>query len=237
MSDKQRHPSQTVRIEVPSLHSASPARATLADALTVVCTTSPIPDHPSTALLDETIGSFALVPELLTCRVIIVCDGTRQDLQGSSKFKRGLVTEADEENYRQFISNVQARISAARLGEIYSNCELLVLDSHHGFGWALWQGLKRCLTPYVLVAQHDYTFERSVDLSAVVGTMASHQAVKYVGLYSASHQDYQAKVRSKYKLHIDLLPGLPIPLLPILPLTVTPLVLVIIFEPIASIFF
>ena len=43
--------------------------------LTVIITTSPISTHPSTAMLEEVVGSFALVPGLRSCPTVVVFDG------------------------------------------------------------------------------------------------------------------------------------------------------------------
>ena len=45
--------------------------------LTVVLTTSPVSAHPSTAMLEEVIGSFALAPGLRSCATVLVCDGVK----------------------------------------------------------------------------------------------------------------------------------------------------------------
>ena len=47
----------------------------LSQLLTVVITTSPISTHPSTAMLEEVVGSFALVPGLRSCPTVVVFDG------------------------------------------------------------------------------------------------------------------------------------------------------------------
>ena len=82
---------------VVSAITAEAPSSSLAQLLTVVVTTSPIPDNPSTELLQETIESFSVMHRgLLDCRILIVCDGVRHDDSSTSKWKRGLVTaEAD----------------------------------------------------------------------------------------------------------------------------------------------
>lgn len=45
--------------------------------LTIVITTSPVKSHPSLALIECVLSSFGHVPELHSCRKVIVADGTR----------------------------------------------------------------------------------------------------------------------------------------------------------------
>ena len=63
---------------LPEANTSTQAVGSLHDRLTVIVTTSPIPDHPSTAMIEHTVKSFGSVPGLLSCRIIICCDGTRQ---------------------------------------------------------------------------------------------------------------------------------------------------------------
>lgn len=49
------------------------------NAITVLIPTSPIPDHPSTAHIVETVNSIRQYPELATAEIIISCDGVRPE--------------------------------------------------------------------------------------------------------------------------------------------------------------
>lgn len=53
----------------------------LEDRITVLISSSPIPSHPSTAILDETIASVRSRPELADAEIIIMLDGVRPEQQ------------------------------------------------------------------------------------------------------------------------------------------------------------
>lgn len=44
----------------------------------MILTTSPTVSNPSTALLERVVDTFKLVPSLLSCHLIIVCDGIKE---------------------------------------------------------------------------------------------------------------------------------------------------------------
>lgn len=46
--------------------------------LSIILTTSPTVSNPSTELIENIIESFGLVSSLLTCKLIIVCDGVKE---------------------------------------------------------------------------------------------------------------------------------------------------------------
>ena len=51
------------------------------DKLTILIPTSPIPSHPSTRVLDETIDKLWEYPELRDCKIIIMLDGIHESLE------------------------------------------------------------------------------------------------------------------------------------------------------------
>jgi len=178
----------------------------LRDLVTVVITTSPIPDHPSTAMLEHTVSSFGFVPDLLGCRIIICCDGTRRgDKVESDSLKRGLVTEGTEDRYRSFIDNMRGLIALHRAAGkgIFATAEVVELEHHHGFGHSLYRGLQLVNTRLCCVVQHDYSFVRRVDLKPVAEAMEERpKQIKYVGMHSTSTKDYRHKISSQYKIKL-----------------------------------
>ena len=203
---KEDRPEDEFEEMVPHLPTGSgePRRGTeLEKLVTVIVTTSPIPDHPSTAMLEHTVTSFRHVEGLASCRIIIVCDGVRSSEQDA--LKRGLVTSETEVNYRGYIASLRHLILEHRsTNGPFHTAEVLELDSHQGFGWALWAGLRIVDTRYVLVAQHDYCFERSVDLFSVTQAMAdSSGGVSYVLMPSQSTRGYIHKISSQYRIKLE----------------------------------
>lgn len=47
------------------------------DLLSVIITTSPIPSHPSTEIMDKCLSSLFEQPTLVTVPIFIVCDGVQ----------------------------------------------------------------------------------------------------------------------------------------------------------------
>lgn len=57
----------------------TPRPVALRDRITVLLPTSPIPSHPSTQIIEETIASVRAYPELGECEIIIMLDGVRPE--------------------------------------------------------------------------------------------------------------------------------------------------------------
>lgn len=51
------------------------------DIVTVIIPTSPIPTHPSTAVIEETVASIRAQPDLARAEIIVVADGVRPELE------------------------------------------------------------------------------------------------------------------------------------------------------------
>ena len=66
-----------LRDDINALRGASLRHDTLHDKITVVISSSPIPSHPSTAILEKTISSIRY--HLPTCEILILLDGVRSE--------------------------------------------------------------------------------------------------------------------------------------------------------------
>lgn len=170
---------------------------TLADAVTIILTTSPAPIHPSTEILDNVLASLAHhSPALKRCRLIVTCDGCNDVQPGQKvKYRSGIVDAASRTNYGEYVEALRA--SAANGGRGGFAIELLALPQRHGFGGAVRAALPRVTTPLVLVVQHDRTLLRAVD----VGELASHLmqsdgAVGYALLPVSKHVEYAHQMRT-----------------------------------------
>jgi hypothetical protein len=166
----------------------------LSQRLTVILNTSPTTAHPSTRLIEEVVSSFALVPGLLACRLIIVADGFK--LRGKYSLKQGAVTEELAVGYSRFLSRLSllTRLPHSPL----AGAELLVLEQHHGCAHGFRCALRRVTTQFVLPVQHDRPFLRSVDLSLVLRAMDEYAAtVHYVGLPTAVSLMHEDKICSR----------------------------------------
>ena len=82
--------------------------------VTVVLTTSAIPSHPSTALLDATLASLShCTGGLDRCDLLITCDGYELSEADTSQYKWGRLTPAAAEAYGEFVGRVRARAKSS----------------------------------------------------------------------------------------------------------------------------
>lgn len=166
--------------------------------VTVVIVTSPVLSHPSLALLERTLSSYAHVPSLHACNFIIVADGFRvapgdgvgNILTGpappcgvaaprkhlAAAFRQGLVDADYAARYGEMKARLAARVEAdaglsRRDGALFANCKVLEMDERVGFGFALKAALEEVTTKYIVVNQHDRTWMRFCDVGRVVQAM------------------------------------------------------------------
>lgn len=128
--------------------------ACMASRLTVVITTSPASDHPRTELVEQVLGSFSFVDGLASCRTIIVCDGYK--VAKSCNFRGGKVDDVRRANYEGYKQALRSKIASKHPG--WETIELLELQEHCGFGFAVREALALVSTEYLCVVQHDRTF-------------------------------------------------------------------------------
>ena len=159
------------------------------DLMTVVVVTSPVKSNPSTRMMQELLNYFRLVPQLVRCKKLIMCDGVKVVKVGASnKFRAGRVTNEAAEMYKQYIANLQA-LAAEGDGE-FARCEVIGLERRGGFGLAVKAALERVATPFVMVVQHDRSFVQSFPVEAVLASMCADRSLKYVGLHTSSTVGY-----------------------------------------------
>ncbi|EQC41484.1 hypothetical protein SDRG_01451 [Saprolegnia diclina VS20] len=86
------------------------ADAPLRDLLTVVFTTSAIPSNPATIVLEEVLDSFAYVPGLATCNVVLTFDGyvAKDGDDVKTKFKSTRISADEIEKYVEYQHNARA---------------------------------------------------------------------------------------------------------------------------------
>ena len=128
-------------------------------------------------------GTFRFVDGLASCRTIIVCDGYK--ISSSCNFRGGKVDDVRRDNYEGYKRALRSRIDGKACG--WENVELLELEQHHGFGYAVRAALPLVHTDYVCIVQHDRTFMRRVDIASVLRAMdARRHLVGYVLLPTSS---------------------------------------------------
>ena len=196
----------------------------LASYLTVVLTTSYTGAVPCTNLVEAVVASFSFIPELASCRLIVVCDGFQ--LSDRRRTKAGRLIPEDAAPYAEYIDALRTlaanareqaaaassngESSAAASEDPWANAEILALPSHHGFGWAVKAAIESGLvqTKYILVVQHDRSFMSNFNLANAVRCMlSSEDQVRYLLLPTRSTTTHRetifcrAGVRMPY-LHI-----------------------------------
>lgn len=105
---------------------------TLTDLITVLVPTSPIPSHPSTAIIDETLDSL-VAAGLEKCRVLVLADGVRAE------------QEDRQEAYESYLERL-------RLG---ANAAVVRFFEHRHQAAMTRIALEQVRTPLVLFVEHD----------------------------------------------------------------------------------
>lgn len=99
--------------------------------LTVIIPTSPIPSHPSTAIMDETISNIRRYTDVL---IIIMCDGVHARLKHRT------------EDYQLYIEQIRNK---------YKNTAVMVFGGHQHQAFMTREILKHVQTELILFCEHD----------------------------------------------------------------------------------
>mmetsp|Transcript_60295 Transcript_60295/g.147964 ORF Transcript_60295/g.147964 Transcript_60295/m.147964 type:complete len:376 (-) Transcript_60295:120-1247(-) len=199
---------------------------TMRDKLTVVVQTSPIPSHPSTALIEALFRSFTKADGLLESRVIILADGCEESKDDEREnVKHGKASSETASNYRKFLKNLKDLVE----NRIPPFCpinggsiELLQLSERYGSAPAIRCAMDTVVSaPLVMVCQHDNFFINPAPLRQVVDAMCDTPGLGIdatcIHFLSTATMNYQEKVKLRYNL--DLPPvhveGLDHPLVPL----------------------
>ena len=108
------------------------------DQVTILIPTSPIPSHPSTALIDETIAGIRNY--FPTAMIIIMCDGVRAQVE----HRRGAYQEYLHNLHKKYVQSID-----------FGNVELAFFTDPTQQAWMTRETLKRVTTPFVLFNEHD----------------------------------------------------------------------------------
>jgi hypothetical protein len=106
------------------------------DQVTILIPTSPIPSHPSTAIIDEVIAGIRHY--FPVAQIIIMCDGVRQSV------------EHRRQQYQEYLANL-----LAKYGMSGQNITLKMFGDPTQQAWMTRETLKEVKTPYVLFNEHD----------------------------------------------------------------------------------
>lgn len=197
--------------------------------VTVIIQTSPLPSHPSSALLEALFRSFDRVVGLKQAGIIILADGCdceerneNEDVidttyrggttTNKANFKHGTVPFEARVKYKQHlkllkekIDNKQAPFKPAKNG----NIQLLQLPYRYGSARAIAAAFEilSISTPYVLIGQHDNFFVRDVsylpNLLQYMELDPTKSWLQCIHFPSTSTLNYVQKVKRRYDLDIS----------------------------------
>lgn len=170
--------------------------------VTIIISTSPLPSHPSTAVIKAVLNSHKThCPELVKCKKIVVLDGYKINPQ--ARLKKGSVTQTIADGYEQYRAALKqllladagdsvvlnhAETSRFTMGgrrhltqvevKIQKSTDDLVTfiepDKTLGFAIGVRTALDYAETPYVFIQQHDWAFCATTSLTEIVsGTEAT----------------------------------------------------------------
>lgn len=106
------------------------------DNITVLIPTSPIPSHPSTAILDETIAN---IRKYTNAEILIMFDGVHESLKHRT------------DDYHEYRSNVFKNINDGKYGRV----DCYHATSHMHQAWMTRDVLQRVKTPLIMFCEHD----------------------------------------------------------------------------------
>lgn len=198
--------------------------------LTVIIQTSPLPSHPSAALIEALFRSFDRVTRLKECNIVILCDGCEEnesssdgeddtnaksearETSGKPNYKHGAASKEAADGYRLHLELLQEKIDNAEPPFNSSNggtMRLLKLPHRHGSAKAIEAAFRivSISTSYVFIGQHDNFFVRDVPyLEQMIRYMEReeiHSWLHCVHFPSTATLNYAQKVKRRYGLDIE----------------------------------
>jgi len=146
----------------------------VAELITVITSTSPIPSIPSTQHIYQAQASLFRIPALQLCKKIIVFDGIPEH----KKHLTSLYTE-----YQQNILHL------TQTDPYFSNTQLVFCPTWGHLSGTVEEALKHVTTPYVFIHQHDLVIKKDFDLNRAVATLVANPNIKYIHFSSSSNRD------------------------------------------------
>ena len=129
--------------------------------LTVLIPTSPIPSHPGTAILDETISN---VRKYTDAAILILVDGVHE----SMKSRR--------EDYWQYVRYLDEKIFEGD----YGDCSLMIFKEHSHQSQMTKEALKVISTPLIMFCEHDTSPIGDIPFQEICNLVENQQWFNYV---------------------------------------------------------
>jgi hypothetical protein len=145
--------------------------------ITFITTTSVIPSHPSTSMLEISLKSFFQISGFEKIPKIIVFDEISKD-----------------KRYDEYKKRV---IKLLKTNPHFKNTMLIFLNEHHHITGAIRVALKYVKTKYLFIHQHDFQLIKPFDLDLVLDSMELNPDIKHVRL------NKRRNIRLGYDFYID----------------------------------
>ena len=175
------------------------------DRLTVIVTTSPLPRHPCSSMIEAILRSLQHYGGVAGCRVIIVADGYEACVgEGQlAKWKRGKI--ADDAAARYELHKQRVRAACAARAPPFQDAELMEQVEHRGFALGVRRAVAAARTEFVLVVQHDRPLIRAAPLEELVAAMSEQPELTHVALPTGRTQPgtYEHLAASKYAIKLE----------------------------------
>lgn len=179
--------------------------------LTVLIQTSPIPSHPSTALLEALFRSFQKADGLLESKIVILCDGCEEARAGEKENnKHGKASSKTASSYCQHLELLEKAVGTQQppfVPQVNGSITIVQLKERHGSARAIEAAFSSITTPLCMVCQHDNFFVKEVPFRTCVQRM--HQTpglgigLKCLHFLSTATMDYKTKVQKRYNIEIE----------------------------------
>lgn len=139
------------------LSMVQPAPATIKDKITVLIPTSPIPSHPSTRIIDETIASVRA--QLPLCEILIMIDGVRPE------------QEERAADYDEYVKKLLWKTNNE-----WENVAPVLFDSHRHQAGMTRETLAMVKTPLILFVEHDTPICETIEWEGLTETIMKGDA-------------------------------------------------------------
>jgi hypothetical protein len=133
--------------------------------ITIITTTHPICSVPSDEHLYLAQASLSINPVLAKSKKIIVFDGVAPAFKSRS---------INYELYKKKITNLQ------KTDPFFTNTELIFCKKWVQLSGAISQALKKVLTPFVFIHQHDMYFIKKFNINACLESMLINPNIKWI---------------------------------------------------------
>jgi hypothetical protein len=163
----------------------------MSNQLTVLIPTSPIPSHPSTAILDETISN---IRKYTDAKIFIMADGIHKSFDG-----------VRASNYLAYLNFVSLKIGFKE----YGNCELRVFDEHtHQVGMTKHLLLDEVKTPLIMFVEADTSPIGDIPFQEICDLVENNEYINYVrfNIFHKILEEHQHLMLDKEPIQVDGIP-------------------------------